>query len=53
MAIQSLYCQPEVCVRVNGKQSKAFHVVLVFGKGVFCHLPFHNIHELDGQAQPN
>ena len=24
MAIKSLYCQPKVCVRVNGKQSKPF-----------------------------
>ena len=26
MAIKSLYFQPEVCVRVNGKQSNSFHV---------------------------
>ena len=26
MSIKSLYCQPEVCVRVNGKQSKLLHV---------------------------
>ena len=25
-AIESFYCQPEVCIRVNGKQSKPFHV---------------------------
>ena len=25
MAIKSLYCQSEVRVRVNGKQSKSFH----------------------------
>ena len=25
-AIKSLYCRPEVCVQVNGKQSKPFHV---------------------------
>ena len=25
-AIKSFYCQPEVCVRVNGMQSKPFHV---------------------------
>ena len=25
-AIKSFYCRPEVCVRVNGKQSKPFHV---------------------------
>ena len=24
-AIKSFYCRPEVCVRVNGKQSKSFH----------------------------
>ena len=26
MAIKSLYCQPEVCVHVNGRQSKSFQV---------------------------
>ena len=26
LAIKSFYCQPEVCVRMNGKQSKPFHV---------------------------
>jgi len=26
LAIKFFYCQPEVCVRVNGKQSKPFHV---------------------------
>ena len=30
MAIKSLYCQLEVCVRVNGKQSKLFHVGVGF-----------------------
>ena len=25
-AIKSFYCRPEVCVRVNGKQSKPFHM---------------------------
>ena len=25
-SIKSFYCRPEVCVRVNGKQSKPFHV---------------------------
>ena len=25
-AVKSFYCRPEVCVRVNGKQSKPFHV---------------------------
>ena len=25
-AIKSFYCRPEVCVRVNGKQSEPFHV---------------------------
>ena len=25
-AIKSFYCRPKVCVRVNGKQSKPFHV---------------------------
>ena len=26
LAIKSLYCQPDVCVCVNGKQSKSLHV---------------------------
>ena len=25
-AIMSFYCRPEICVRLNGKQSKPFHV---------------------------
>ena len=40
MAIKSLYGQPKICVRVNGKQSKSFHVGVGLGKGVFCHLFF-------------
>ena len=39
-AIKPFYCRPEVCVRVNGKQSKPFHVALDSGKGAFCHLSF-------------
>ena len=39
-AIKSFYCQPEVCVRVTGKQSKPFHVELNCKKGVFCHFSF-------------
>ena len=38
MAIKSLYCQHEVRVRVNGKQSKSFHV-----NTVFYHLSFSNL----------
>ena len=40
MAIKSFYSQPEVCVCVNGKQSSHFMWVLIFSKGVFCHLFF-------------
>jgi len=40
IAIKCFYCQPEVCVRVNGKQSKPFHWVLVLGKGAFCLVSF-------------
>ena len=32
-AIKSFYCRPEVCVRVNGKQSKPFHVGVVLRRG--------------------
>jgi len=43
LAIKFLYCQLEVCVRVNGKQSKPFHVGVGLSQGSF---PFHNLHEL-------
>ena len=33
MAIELLYCQPEVCVHVNGKQSKLFHVSVSLQQG--------------------
>jgi len=33
LAIKSSYCQPEVCARVNGKQSKPFHVGVGLGQG--------------------
>ena len=33
VAITSLYCQPEVCVRVNGKPSKSFYVGVGFWHG--------------------
>ena len=36
-AIKSFYCKPEVCVRVNGKQSKPFHVGVGLRQG--CVLP--------------
>ena len=44
-AIKSFYCWPEVCVGINGKQSKPFHVGVVLpqgcsGKGAFCYLSF-------------
>ena len=54
MAIKSFYCQFKVCVHVNGKQSKSFHVGCWSSARVcFVTFPFHNLHELDGQAQPN
>ena len=36
-ALKSFYCIPEVCVRVNGKQSKSFHVGVGLRHG--CVLP--------------
>ena len=40
-AIKSFYCRPEVCVRVNGKQSKPFHVDVGLRQGcVLSHLVF-------------
>ena len=40
-AIKSFYCRPEVCVRVNGKQSKPFHVGVGLQQGcVFSPLLF-------------
>ena len=40
MAIKSLYCQPEVYFRANGKQSKSFYGAVGLRKGMFCHLSF-------------
>ena len=39
-AIKSFYCRPEVCVRVNRKQSKPFRVNVDSGKGALRHLSF-------------
>ena len=33
VAIKSLYCQPDVCVLVNGKQLKSFYVGVGFRQG--------------------
>ena len=33
MAIKLLYCQPEVCVCINGKQSKSFYVSVGLRQG--------------------
>ena len=53
-AITSFYCKPEVCVRVNGKQSKPFHVGPWTPARVrFATSPFHCLHELDRQMQPS
>ena len=32
-AIKSFYCRPEICVRVNGKQSKPFHMGVELWQG--------------------
>ena len=53
MAIKSLYCQPEVCVRVNGILSKPFHIGVGIWQECVLSTIFQNLHELDGQAQPN
>ena len=37
-AIKSFYCRPEVCVRVNGKQSKPFHVGVGIRQGCILSL---------------
>ena len=44
LTIKSHNSQPELCVRVNGKQSKSFHVSV--GLRFFTY-PFHNLQELD------
>ena len=38
MAIKSLYSQPEVCVRVNGKQLMSFHVGVGLRQGCVLNL---------------
>ena len=51
-AIKSFYYRPDVCVWVNGKQSKPFHVDVELRQG--CVLStFHCLHELDRQMQPS
>ena len=53
-AIKSFYCRQEVCVRVNGKQSKPFHVGVGLRQWVrFVTSLFHCLHELDRQIQPS
>ena len=37
-AIKSFYCIPEVCVRVNGKQSKPFHVGVGLRQGCVVYM---------------
>jgi len=51
LAIKSFYCQPEVCVRIDGKQLKAVPCGRWFQARVrFVSSTFHNLHELDRQA---
>ena len=53
-AIESFYCRPEVCVRVNDKQSKPFHVgVKTPARVRFVTSPFHCLHGLERQMQPS
>ena len=54
MVIKSLYCQPEVCVRVNGQQSKLFHMSVGLRQHpckitLIVTSPFHTLHKLDGK----
>ena len=54
-AIKSVYCRPEVCVRVNGKQSKPFILCRCWtpARVRFVTFPFHCLHELDLQMLPS
>ena len=52
--IKPFYCRPEVCVRVNGKQSKPSKCSVPCGRWTpakvrFVTSPFHCLHELDRQ----
>ena len=51
--IKSLYCQPEVCDQVNGKQSKPFHVVVGLQQGCVLSPLLFNVymHRIDKRSQ--
>ena len=51
-ATESLYCQPEVCVRVNGKQSKSFHVRVGLGRGCVSHFSLPYMKWVDKLSKP-
>ena len=52
IVIKLLYCQPEVCVPVNDKQSKLIHVSIRLRQGCsMSPLLFIVYMNLDGQAQ--
>ena len=54
MAIKSLHSQPEVCVCVNRQTIKVISCRRwSSAKMCFCTSPFHNLQELDEQANPN
>ena len=54
MAIKLLNRQPKICVRVNGKQLKSYHVGIgCWQEFVLSHFFFRNLHEMDCQAHPN
>ena len=52
-AIKSFYCRPEVCVWVNCKQLKPFHVGIGLWQGCnnFATSPFHCLNELSKKGK--
>ena len=50
MVIKPLYCQTEICIFVNGTQSKLFHVSVDIPQECVCHLSSHILHEQNEQA---
>jgi len=55
LAIKSFYCQPQVCVCINSKQSKPFHVGIGLNQVCVFSFSFHNLNSnsIEKRSQTN